>query len=335
MKKIVFFAIAFAFLAIVVTTTSASTERSTFAQAREGSKAAVREQKIQEKVENRTDTLKQRADKEITRRIEALKKLLVKISGFKKLSATQKTTLTTQVQTEISRLTTLQAKIAADTDAATLKADIASIVTSYRIFALFMPKIEILGAADRLLNTSEEMSSQAARLETKLSEAQAKGQTVTDLQTLLTDMKAKIADAKLQGQNAINTVTPLTPEGYPANKTQLQSARQMIVTGIHDLNTARQDARKIIVGLLKLNKDRPITSVTPKLTCIPRPACLDATPSCEMPEPTDGSWCPKKVMCAQVLTPARNTTTQACKTFPTSCLEKGWVRDTTCSTTTQ
>lgn len=33
-------------------------------------------------------------------------------------------------------------------------------------------------------------------------------------------------------------------------------------------------------------------SITPSLTCIPRPTCLDATPRCLIPEPTDG-WCPR------------------------------------------
>lgn len=203
------------------------------------------------------EKLKERATKEIDRRIESLNKLITRISEFKKLSAAQKTALTAQVQAEITKLTALKTKIAADTDLATLKTDIQSIVTAYRVYALFMPKIQILGAADRVQTTADTMSSQAATLEVKINEQQTAGQNVTELQTLLTDMKAKIADAKTQAQGAIDTVTPLTPEGFPSNKTQLQSARQMVVTGIKDLNTARQDARKIIVGLMKMSKPSP------------------------------------------------------------------------------
>ncbi len=234
-----------------------------------GSKAADRmenvQNKIQEKTADRSANLQQRANKELTRRINSLNELLTRISGFKKLSDTQKASLTSQVQAQITALTALQAKIAADTDPTALKTDVQSIVQSYRIYALFLPKIQILAAADRVLSVSDEMSSHAATLQTKIAADQSAGKNVSDLQTLLSDMNAKIADAKTQAQGAIDTVTPLTPDGYPANKQQLQSARQMIATAVKDLDTARQDGRKIIVGLLKFGKmtsDKPKTTVT-------------------------------------------------------------------------
>jgi hypothetical protein len=260
MNKLFSISITFVFLltmvvspAFAVTTTRPVVDKMNKA----GSRAA-------EKNDASMTQLKARADKEISRRIEALTKLLSRIAEFKKLSASQKSSLSVQVQAEIDKLTTLKAKIAADTDLTTLKADVQSIVDAYRIYALFMPKIQILGAADRLQITADAMSSHAATLETKITEKQTAGQNVTELQTLLADMNAKIANAKTQAQNAITTVTPLTPEGYPGNKTQLQSAQQMIVTGIKDLNTARQDARKIIVGLMKLGKTaKPSVTTTP------------------------------------------------------------------------
>lgn len=238
-----------------------------FGQGNAGSRAAEREQKTKERMDNISENLKQRAQSEIGRRVESLNKLLTRINEFKKLSATQKSTLTTQVQSEISTLNALLAKINADTDVATLRTDVKSIVDAYRIYALFIPQIQILGAADRILTVTDEMTTLAAKLETKINEQQTKGQNVTDLQTLLTDMKAKIADAKTQSQAAIDAVTPLTPAGFPGNKTTLQSARQMLATALKDLNTARQDVRQIMVGLTKLNK----TKITPIVTTAPTP----------------------------------------------------------------
>jgi len=234
-----------------------------FGQAR-ASKAAER---AQERLDNISENLRERAQKEISRRTEALNKLITRISEFKKLSSTQKSTLTTQVQAQIDALNALLTKINADTDVATLKTDVKSIVDSYRIYALFIPQIQILGSADKILSITDEMTTLSTTLEAKIGEQQAKGQNVTDLQTLLTDMKAKIADAKTQAQAAIDAVTPLTPAGFPGNKTTLQSARQMLTTAITDLNTARQDARQIVVGLMKLNK----TTVTPTVTATPTP----------------------------------------------------------------
>lgn len=222
------------------------------------SKAADRmenaQNKIAEKTADKSAGLQERASKELTRRINSLNELLTRISEFKKISDAQKASLISQVQAQITSLTTLQAKIAADTDPTTLKTDVQSIIQSYRIYALFMPKIQIIGAADRVLNIADEMSSQAATLQTKIAADQSAGKNVSDLQSLLSDLNAKIADAKTQAQSAIDTVTPLTPDGFPGNKTQLQNARQMITTAVKDLDTARQDGRKIIVGLLKFGK---------------------------------------------------------------------------------
>lgn len=258
MQKVFSFSIIFVFLLTVVSPAFAVT-RPSIERTNPSSKAA---EKKQERQDASMEKLKERADKEISRRIESLRKLITRISEFKKISSAQKTSLTAQVQAEIDKLTALQAKIAADTDLETLKTDVKSIVTAYRIYALFMPKIQILGSADRLQTTVDQMSSHAARLETKIGEQESNGQDVSELQTLLTDMKANIASAKTQAQNAIDTVTPLTPEGYPDNKTELQEAREMVVTSIKYLNTARQDGRKIIVGLLKLGKATTSTVTT-------------------------------------------------------------------------
>lgn len=255
MKKIIIFSAILLTFTIVASPALARTPL--FAQARNSTAAAERQQA---KLDAQSDNLKNRATNEINRRIDSLNKLLTRISEFKKLSTTQKSTLTTQVQAQITALNTLLAKINADTDTATLKADVKSIVDSYRIYALFMPQIQILGAADRVLTIIDEMTTHATTLGTKITAAKTAGKDVTDLETLLTDMNAKIADAKTQAQAAIDAVTPLTPAGFPGNKTTLQSARQMVEAAVKDLNMARQDARKIIVGLTKLGTTTTTTA---------------------------------------------------------------------------
>lgn len=270
MKKILILTILFLFLASLTTSVFAEEnlkEGRRFGAMNVGSKAAMREEKMQQFTEANMERLKERAEKEINRRIESLNRLITRIGEFKKLNATQKSALTSQVQAEIDALEVLLTKIQADTDLETLKADVKSIVESYRIYALFMPKIQIMGAADRMLNVVDKMSSQAALLETKINDAGTGGSDVTELNALLADMEDKIADAKTKAQSALDTVTPLTPAGFPGNKSQLQSARQLVVGALHDLNAARQDGRKIIVGLMKLGKkDEPTPTLTPSPT---------------------------------------------------------------------
>ena len=206
---------------------------------------------------------KERADQEIDRRIAALNELITRISGMKKLSDANKSSFVNQVQSEITNLTNLKSKIDADTDPQTLKTDKQSIIQSYRIFALFIPKIRILAAADRMDVTADKLSDLAQKLQGRIAQAQSDGKDVSSLQTALGNMQNKIADAKTQYQNAKNLVISLTPDGYPGNKTSLQSAQSMIKTGAQDLKSALQDARTIRDGLKamgKLNKGSTSTA---------------------------------------------------------------------------
>lgn len=210
------------------------------------------------RADQKVANLKARADQEINRRLTSLNNLISRIASVKRLTADQKEALTGQVQTEITNLTQLKTKIDSDTDSATLKTDVALIVKSYRIYALFVPKIHILIASDFILDTTDKISSETGKLQTKITEQQSKGNDVASLFTALADAQAKTADAKTQAQNAQNAVLPLTPDGFPDNKTTLQSARSMLQTGHQDLKTARQDIKTIIQGL----KTHPTTSVT-------------------------------------------------------------------------
>lgn len=203
-------------------------------------------------------SLKARADREINRRIENLNRLIERINRMKKLTSYEKTTLATQVQSEIANLNALQAKIDADTDATTLKTDVKSVVTSYKIYALFLPKIQLLAAADRLSRTADRISSVSAILQERVTKLQNAGTNVTSLQSDILDMQNKVADAKTQSQNAIALVLPLTPDGYPANKSVIQNARSLLQNGFQDLVAAVKDAKSVLQGT-KLDKAKEST----------------------------------------------------------------------------
>ena len=221
---------------------------------------AARLQTIQE---TRITDLKTRADNEITRRINSLSTLSNKLGGMKHLTADQITSFTNEVNTEVSNLTTLKTKIDADTDLMTLKTDVQSIIKSYRVYALFLPQINILAAADRVLNVSDMFTSLYSKLQTRIQEAQTAGKDVTSMQTTLSDMQTKITDAKTQAQSIISTVTPLTPDGYPGNKTTLQSARSMFKLIYQDFMSARKDAESIIQALRAMHLASPSPSPLP------------------------------------------------------------------------
>ncbi len=214
------------------------------------------------------DKLKEKANREIDRRIAGLTRLIELINRIKRITDSQKTDLTTQVQNQITNLQALKTKIAGDTDIATLRADVQSIVKDYRIYALFIPKTYIIANADRLLDIADEMVQISGRLQTRIDALKSAGKDTTQMQSFMTDRAAKIADAKTQAQNAINAVLPLLPDGYPANKTALQNARTMLQTARADLRAAQKDAQQIRQLLVQagVNVNAKITPVGPTPT---------------------------------------------------------------------
>ena len=189
--------------------------------------------------------LKTRADAEITRRVTALNLLATKIGAMKRLTSAQQSTFATGIQVQISSLNDLKTKIDADTDLATLRTDVQSIVKSYRIFALYLPQVNIMSNADRVLAIIDEMNAISTKLQARIDIVKTAGKDTAQMQSLMTDRAAKLTDASTQATNAINTVLPLTPDGYPANKTTLQSARTMLQTARTDLRNAESDATQV------------------------------------------------------------------------------------------
>jgi hypothetical protein len=223
--------------------------------------------------QNQLSNLKQRADNEINRRIEALNKLLNILSQSKKLSATNIASLTSQVQTNIDSLNALKIKIDADTDLTTLKADVKSIISNYYIFAFFLNYVHLNAAFDRATTTINNMTIVWTKLQTKIAEAKSKGQDVTTLNTLLTDMQNKLKDEKSLIASAQGELTGLSSSGYPNNKSTLEDARSKLQTVYQDLKTGYQDAIQI-VHILKIDTDNKLSETptqTPTGTLTPTP----------------------------------------------------------------
>ena len=211
------------------------------------------------KLEATAVRLQTRANTEIDRRLGALNKLSTKIQDMKKISTTDKNAFVATTKSQINTLNDLKIKIGADTDAATLKTDVQSITKSYRIYALILPQIAIAAAADRLSSTTDLLVALQTKLQARIVTDQTAGKNVSALQTNMTDITAKIADAKLQIQAAVSGVAELKPDNgdatiLAANNTALKTARTAIKTGTQDLKTAYKDAQAIRLSLKKIEK---------------------------------------------------------------------------------
>lgn len=216
---------------------------------------AVQTQNQTERMEN----LRERGYKEIDRRVASLGKLIERLSQMKKLSSTQIDEYKAQIQENIDGLTSLRAKIAADTDLTTLQTDVKSIVSGYRIYAFFIQYINLNAAYDRSYTVYTNMSTVYGKLSQRIDEAKTSGEDTTELSTLLSSMNTKLNAAKTLLDEGSVELEGLTYAGYPDNKSTLTDAKSKLKTIHLDLKAAHQDGRKIIQGLKKLSNSSTLT----------------------------------------------------------------------------
>src|SRR6185369_7011694 len=117
------------------------------------------------------------------------------------------------LQAQIATLGDLKTKIIADaSDTVQLRADAQSITSSYRIFALILPKAAIEAAADRVLAVASDMSTIGAKLQARIASSTAVGFSATTTASTYADFTAKIADAQAQANAAITETAALKPD---------------------------------------------------------------------------------------------------------------------------
>ncbi|MEI6478329.1 MAG: hypothetical protein WCO52_05085 [bacterium] len=192
-----------------------------------------------------------RGDANITARTTSLSGLKTKIAAAKRLSASQKASLTTEIEAQITGLTALKASLDADTTVETARTDFQKIFSQHFIYAFYVPRVNRIIAADEQVQAAAVLTTLTPKLQTYITTAKTAGTDVTSLQVKLDEMLAKTAEAKTLAQGVINTLTPLTAAGYPDNKSTVEASATSLRTARADLKTSRDDAHSIVTALRK------------------------------------------------------------------------------------
>lgn len=208
--------------------------------------AAVEKQRI--------DNLKERANREIDRRISSLSKLTDKISTIARITDAQKASLNTEIANNVAELTSLKDKIATDTELSVLKNDVKSIVDSYRIYAIFIPKIHLLASVNKTDQAQIKLSEIAVKLEAKIKILKDSGKDVSRLETNLAEMKTNLTNAKTKINTLQEKIISVIPSGYPGNKNVLIDGKNTMALIKKDLASARQNAAQVIAGIKAINQ---------------------------------------------------------------------------------
>ncbi|MEO5646272.1 MAG: hypothetical protein ABIO57_04210 [Candidatus Paceibacterota bacterium] len=202
-----------------------------------------------------------KSDTAISARITSLNKLSNGIARFKHLTDDQRASINSSIQSSVSAMTTLKAKIDADTDLVTLKADAASITKDYRIYALVMPSDATLAAADNAMANIATYQTTLVTLQTRITASTpstSSGQTTKlSIQSAHDDAIAKLTDATTKSQALITAITGLKPDMgdktiAASNKVQIEAAKTARKAMTADIVSAKKDIATIRAGLKTL-----------------------------------------------------------------------------------
>lgn len=210
---------------------------------------------------------KARADRELDRRVGALTDAQVRVQAMQKVTPTFKDNISTALEAQISAFNALNAKIQAETDAATLKADVQSITESYRVYALVLPQVRIAAAADRLVTVTTMMQTLGTKLAARVQAAGNAGADITALTATVNDLGSKITSANTSAQAAVSVSAALVPDQgdkqkMAENAAVLKDARAKLTAAHADLKAARKDIDTLVKGLKKVEATLTASSTT-------------------------------------------------------------------------
>jgi len=242
--------------------------------------------KAANKQSDRLPTIISRSNTMITNRIASLTKLLNRIQNDKRLSASEKTTLTTQIQTDISGLNGLKTKIDADKDATTAKNDEKSIITSYYVYAAFEPKVRYLIILNNLQATTNNIQLLVPQLQKLVNTFKSQGKDVTAIQALLDDVSSQLTTINTTITSDITAVQNVSTTAKPADGTFAkvkQDISQIIRAGLGKIRSDFDQMKPLFKQLISQQQGSPTPSTSAVSTT---PPAISPTTSVSASPPT-------------------------------------------------
>jgi archaellum component FlaC len=167
----------------------------------------------------------------IMTRLDSLNTLLTRVNNDTRLTASEKSSLTSDIQKDISGLTALKAKIDADTAATTARADIKTIITNYYVYAVFEPKVRLLVTLNNLETTAGYVQALIPQLQNLINTLKTQGKDTSQIQPLLDDISSQV--------KTINTT-------LLADITTVQNISTTTKRNSSDFSKVRQDISQIV-----------------------------------------------------------------------------------------
>ena len=199
--------------------------------------------------QQRLSNIKTKGDQEISRRLASLQALSAKITSSAKITAADKNSLSAEVTTEISGLTSLKTALDSATTLDAARVDAQNIITEYRVYALVTPKISLIKASDDQQVVEAKLIALAGKLQNRLNTAKAGGKDITVWQKTLDDMNTQVHNAQAISTPMEAKVLPLQPSDYNSDHTLLSGDADQLKQAHADNQAALNDAKTLLNDL--------------------------------------------------------------------------------------
>ena len=180
-----------------------------------------------------------------SKRITSLNAAITKVGAAKGITDADRSTVLTTLKGDLSAMTSLATKIAADTTTTQAAADVRSIYTQYRVYAVALPQARIAATADRLTGvTIPRLQAAASKLGPKVSGD-------SGLQSKLDDLNSQLTTAQSDTSGLAAAALKVTPSAYNADHTAMSSLRDKAKSAVAAVKAAAADAKAIRQGIHK------------------------------------------------------------------------------------
>jgi hypothetical protein len=188
------------------------------------------------------------ADAAITERLDDLQGAATLVRQTSWLTPGDASALLAIINGEISGssgeigLTALKAQIDATTNPSTLRSDIASIYSGYRVYALVLPQVHLVRVADLITgDVIGSLQQSVTTLQTAITTEKADGQDTSAAQAAVNDLSAQITAISSDTNGVAAAVLRLTPAEWDANHAVLSGPRSSLGAAAAALSKARTD----------------------------------------------------------------------------------------------
>jgi len=174
--------------------------------------------------ERKLQNLITRANNLINLRVASLNALRTKVENSK-LTGEQKSGLFGEINTQTNKLNELYNKIKISKDIKAARAMVKTIYTDFRIYAVFIPKVNSLMALHTLSNHLARFTTLLVEVQVKVDALKAKGVNVDARQEWLDKAKAIVPQIQTKINDTVKTLNALKPADYPGSKNTFASVR--------------------------------------------------------------------------------------------------------------